>query len=96
MIALGWMNIFWMGLFAGIIFAEKIWSKGIYVSKATGIVFMIIGILAMIGTVSIMPEDENMGSLHKMEGMDKSNSNPDKGDGVIDNTVNMNINMSKW
>ena len=94
MIALGWMNIFWMGLFAGIIFAEKIWSKGIYVSKATGIVFMIIGILTMIGTVSIMPEDENMGSLHRMEGMDMSNSNPDKGDSVIDNTVNMNMNMN--
>ncbi|MDF0679916.1 MAG: hypothetical protein P0116_03005 [Candidatus Nitrosocosmicus sp.] len=59
---------FLMGLFAGIIFAEKIWSKGIYVSKATGIVFMIIGILTMIGTVSIMPEDENMGSLHKWRG----------------------------
>src|SRR3712207_4332905 len=25
MVALGWMNILWMGLFAGIIFAEKIW-----------------------------------------------------------------------
>ena len=32
----------------------------------------------MIGTVSIMPEDENMGSLHKMERMDMSNSNPSK------------------
>ncbi len=32
-----------------------------------------------------------MGSLHKMESIDMSNSNPDKGDGVIDNTVNMNI-----
>ena len=63
-------DIFWMGLFAGIIFAEKIWSKGIYVSKATGIVFMIIGILAMIGTISVIPEDEDMGSLHKMERMD--------------------------
>jgi len=92
MIALGWMNIFWMGLFAGIIFAEKIWSKGIYVSKATGIIFMIIGILAMIGTVSIMPE--NMGSLYEMEKMDMSNSNHDKEDGVIDNTMNMNMNMN--
>ncbi|TVP39179.1 DUF2182 domain-containing protein [Candidatus Nitrosocosmicus arcticus] len=91
MIALGWMNIFWMGLFAGIIFAEKIWSKGIYVSKATGIVFMIIGILAMIGTVSIMPE--NMGSLYEMEKMDMIKSDHDKEDGVIDNTMNMNMNM---
>ena len=95
MIALGWMNIFWMGLFAGIIFAEKIWSKGIYVSKATGIVFMIIGILTIIGTVSIMSEHENMGSLQKMERMDMSSLNPGKGDSVIDNAVNMNMNMSK-
>ena len=95
MIALGWMNIFWMGLFAGIIFAEKIWSKGIYVSKATGIAFMIIGILAMIGTVSIMPENESMGSLHKMEMMDVSYSNHDKENGIIDNTMNMNMEKSK-
>lgn len=94
MIALGWMNIFWMGLFAGIIFAEKVWSKGIYISKATGIIFMVIGILAMIGTVSIIPEDENMGSLYEMEMMDMSNSNHDKEYGVIDNTMNMNMNMN--
>jgi predicted metal-binding membrane protein len=91
MIALGWMNIFWMGLFAGIIFAEKIWTKGIYVSKATGIVFVIIGILTMIGTVSIMPEDESMGSLYEMERMDINNSNHDKQDGAIDNTMNMKM-----
>jgi predicted metal-binding membrane protein len=91
MIALGWMNIFWMGLFAGIIFAEKVWSKGIYISKATGIIFMLIGILAMMGTVSIIPEDENMGSLYEMEMMDMSNSNHDKEYGVIDNTMNMNM-----
>jgi predicted metal-binding membrane protein len=29
MVALGWMNLLWMGLFAGIIFAEKMWSRGI-------------------------------------------------------------------
>ena len=91
MIALSWMNIFWMGLFAGIIFAEKVWSKGIYISKATGIIFMLIGILAMIGTVSIIPKDENMGSSYEMEMMDMSNSNHDKEYGVIDNTMNMNI-----
>jgi predicted metal-binding membrane protein len=95
MIALGWMNIFWMGMFAGIIFVEKIWSKGIYVSKATGIFFMIISILVLIGTVSIMPEDEKMNSLYEMESMNMSNSNPDKRNDVIDNTMNMNMKISK-
>jgi predicted metal-binding membrane protein len=95
MIALGWMNIFWMGMFAGIIFVEKICSKGIYVSKATGIFFMIISILVLIGTVSIMPEDEKVDSLYEMESMNMSNSNPDKRNDVIDNTMNMNMKISK-
>ncbi len=29
MIALGWMNLLWMGLFSCIIFGEKIWSRGL-------------------------------------------------------------------
>ena len=43
MIALGWMNILWMGMFAAIIFAEKVWSKGIWIARIAGIVFVIIG-----------------------------------------------------
>ncbi|MDQ3909359.1 MAG: DUF2182 domain-containing protein, partial [Thermoproteota archaeon] len=37
MVALGWMNLLWMGLFAGIIFGEKIWYRGIWVARAAGI-----------------------------------------------------------
>jgi len=49
MVALGWMNLLWMGLFAGIIFAEKMWSRGIWVARAAGIQLVIIGILVSAG-----------------------------------------------
>ena len=49
MVALGWMNLLWMGLFAGIIFGEKIWSKGIWIARAAGIGLTIIGILVAAG-----------------------------------------------
>src|SRR5919199_4234730 len=45
MVALGWMNILWMGLFAGIIFGEKMWSRGIWVARAAGIALAITGVL---------------------------------------------------
>src|SRR5688572_23669465 len=51
MVALGWMNIACMSLFAGIIFGEKMWSKGIWISRITGIVFAIVGILTILGII---------------------------------------------
>jgi predicted metal-binding membrane protein len=45
MVALGWMNLLWMGLFAGIIFGEKIWSRGIWVARAAGVGLAITGVL---------------------------------------------------
>ena len=51
MVALGWMNLLWMGLFAGIIFGEKIWSRGIWVARAAGIGLAIVGILVAAGLV---------------------------------------------
>ncbi|WP_226987140.1 DUF2182 domain-containing protein [Candidatus Nitrososphaera evergladensis] len=49
MVALGWMNLLWMALFSGIIFGEKVWSKkGIWIARAAGIGFVIIGILVMV------------------------------------------------
>jgi predicted metal-binding membrane protein len=54
MVALGWMNVFWMGLFAAIIFAEKVWSKGgLWIARITGACFIIIGILSWAGIVSL-------------------------------------------
>lgn len=63
MIALGWMNIAWMGLFAGIIFGEKIWSKGIWISRFTGIAFAIVGILTILGIITLYNDSMNMDSM---------------------------------
>jgi predicted metal-binding membrane protein len=60
MVALGWMNITWMGLFAGIIFGEKIWSKGIWISRFTGIAFAIVGILTIIGIITLHNDSMNI------------------------------------
>jgi predicted metal-binding membrane protein len=60
MVALGWMNIVWMGLFAGIIFGEKIWSKGIWISRFTGIAFAIVGILTIVGIITLYNDTMNI------------------------------------
>jgi len=49
MVALGWMNILWMALFAGIIFGEKMWSRGIWVARAAGIGLAIAGVITALG-----------------------------------------------
>ena len=65
MVALGWMNITWMVLFAGIIFVEKIWSKGIWISRFTGIAFAIVGILTIVGIVILYNNDAmNMNTMN--------------------------------
>jgi predicted metal-binding membrane protein len=51
MVALGWMNLLWMGLFAGMIFGEKIWSRGIWMARAAGIRVAITGVLVAAGMV---------------------------------------------
>jgi len=63
MVALGWMNLLWMGLFAGIIFGEKIWSKGIWVARAAGLGLAIVGLLVMFGMIpSLIPSASPMES----------------------------------
>ena len=52
MVALGWMNLLWMMLFAGVIFGEKIWSKGIWISRSAGIGLVIVGIMAIFGYIN--------------------------------------------
>lgn len=64
MVALGWMNIAWMGLFAGIIFGEKIWSKGIWVSRCTGIIFALVGILTILGIVTLYNDNMYMDTMN--------------------------------
>jgi hypothetical protein len=68
MVALGWMNLIWMGLFSTIIFAEKIWSRGLLVARIGGIVLMTFGIVAIIFT-------PNAHSFLKFESNDERNKN---------------------
>ncbi|HZB17243.1 MAG TPA: DUF2182 domain-containing protein [Nitrososphaeraceae archaeon] len=77
MVALGWMNVLWMGLFAAIIFAEKIWSKGgLWIAKITGIGFITIGILCSIGIISLSSDSMNNGDSNMMS-IDMSPSSSD-------------------
>src|SRR5438093_7609373 len=51
MVALGWMNLLWMGLFAAIIFGEKMWKKGIWVARCFGIALIILGVSSILGLI---------------------------------------------
>ena len=51
MLSLGWMNITWMGIFAAIIFGEKIWPRGIWIARCVGIVLITLGILSSMGLI---------------------------------------------
>ena len=48
-VGLGWMNLLWMGLFPGIIFGEKMWSRGVWVARAAGIALAVTGVLVAAG-----------------------------------------------
>ena len=54
MVALGWMNLLWMALFAAIIFGEKVWIKGgRWIARGAGIGFVILGILGILDLTEI-------------------------------------------
>jgi predicted metal-binding membrane protein len=88
MVALGWMNLLWMGLFAGIIFGEKMWSRGIWIARAAGIGLAIAGILVAAGMLPSL-----VSSATSMTG-----SEDDRGDDmtmmVMNDNVNNNMTMS--
>ncbi len=83
MVALGWMNLLWMGLFAGIIFGEKMWSRGIWVARAAGIGLTVVGILVAAGMLpslissatSITGEDNRGDDMTMMMMNDNVNNN---------------------
>ncbi|HEU4605736.1 MAG TPA: DUF2182 domain-containing protein [Nitrososphaera sp.] len=68
MVALGWMDILWMALFAGIIFGEKMWSRGIWIARAAGVGFVIAGIVVALGVVDISGGHGAM--MDEMQAMD--------------------------
>ena len=81
MVALGWMNLLWMGLFAGIIFGEKMWSRGIWVARAAGIGLAVIGVLVSAGMLpSLVSSATSMtgsedGTADEMMVEDRANNN---------------------
>lgn len=90
MVSLGWMNLLWMALFAGVIFGEKIWSKGIRIARGAGIGFAVIGIMAIVGLIIITPtgiSSNNNNNSHS------HTSRPD--DQMNIGGMNMNMKMSK-
>src|SRR6266568_1685924 len=80
MVALGWMNLLWMGLFAGIIFAEKIWSRnGIWIARIAGIGFVVIGLLTIFGLITLQKTVADTGTGNDGSGMiSGSGNNQDK------------------
>jgi predicted metal-binding membrane protein len=83
MVALGWMNLLWMALFAGIIFGEKVWSKGIWVARSAGVGLAIVGIMAIFGLI-IIPT-----------GMNDNNNNLNNNINDDTHMDGMNMDMSK-
>lgn len=81
MMALGWMDMLWMALFAGIIFGEKIWSRGIWVARAAGIGLAIVGMIAMLGIVDI---SGNAIMEQEMPAMEPNSVQEQMGDGMQD------------
>jgi hypothetical protein len=80
------MNIFWMGLFAAIIFAEKIWTRGgLWIGRITGIGFITLGILSSTVAISL-PSDSLSGSSISSTGGDVG--------GGDDNGMMMSMDMS--
>jgi predicted metal-binding membrane protein len=84
MIALGWMNFFWMGLFASIIFAEKIWTRGgLWIGRITGIGFITLGILSLTWAISMSSDSMGISisssgdDRDMMMSMDMSSTRPD-------------------
>ncbi|MGA9842157.1 MAG: DUF2182 domain-containing protein [Nitrososphaeraceae archaeon] len=84
MVALGWMNLLWMALFAGVIFGEKVWSKGIWVARSAGVVLTIVGVMAILGLI-IIPTGMN----------DNNNQTNDRTADSMHMGGSMNMNTSK-
>jgi len=75
-----------MGLFAGIIFGEKIWCKGIWIARCAGIGLAIVGMMTIIGMMTIP-------TMHMGGGSGGMNGDSLKKDSMIGMNHNMNDNM---
>ncbi|MGI0028091.1 MAG: DUF2182 domain-containing protein [Nitrososphaera sp.] len=77
MVALGWMNLLWMGLFAGVIFGEKMWSRGIWIARAAGVGLAVVGILVAAGMLPTLVSSAS--SMADVDNMELMNDNTDGG-----------------
>jgi predicted metal-binding membrane protein len=66
MVSLGCMNIGWMALFSLIIFGEKMWSRGIWISKLVEMTLIIVGFFGIVGVISLYNGNMNMTSNPSM------------------------------
>jgi predicted metal-binding membrane protein len=95
MVALGWMNLLWMVLFAVVIFGEKIWSKGVRIARGTGIGFAVIGIMAIFGLIIITPtgiSNSNNSSSHGLTS--RNDGQKHMGDMNTNMKMSKNVNIS--
>ena len=70
MVALGWMNLASMGLFAIIIFGEKMWIRGIWIARIVGIALIMLGIATSLGLITIYDSMMDMNKDMQMNGGD--------------------------
>jgi predicted metal-binding membrane protein len=91
MVALGWMNLLWMALFAGIIFGEKMWSRGIWIARAAGIGLTVVGILVAAGMLPSLVSSARLMTAEDARGHDMTMMvmNDD-----VNNNNNNNMTMS--
>jgi predicted metal-binding membrane protein len=88
MVALGWMSLLWMALFAAIIFGEKVWTKGgKWVARSVGIGFVTLGALTFLGMIEVPTGDMTM--------TDVASSNNKDMEMEMDNGMNMEMEMNQ-
>ena len=88
MVALGWMSLLWMALFAAIIFGEKVWTKGgKWVARSVGVGFVTLGALALLGMIEVPTGDMTM--------TDVTSSNNKDMEMEMDNGMNMEMEMNQ-
>ena len=49
-----------MALFAGIIFGEKMWTKGIWVARVAGVALAVAGMLSIAQVITLVPSHDAM------------------------------------
>jgi predicted metal-binding membrane protein len=88
MVALGWMNLLWMALFAVIIFGEKVWVRGgKWIARSVGIGFVTLGALTLLGMIEVPTGDMTM--------TDVASSNNKDMEMEMDNGMNMEMEMNQ-